>query len=593
MRNQQTASAGNRGDDLMNFRFFSFFAFAGMMLIGCGGEAPAATPEPVRPASELADSIFSGGDIVTIDSAQPQVEAVAVKDGRILALGTRAEIEGKYRGDATRMFDLAGRTLLPGFIDGHSHVSQALGLVGWANVSIPPVGQVESIGGLIEALRAHAMSSAAAPGDWILAYGYDADGLEEKRHITRDDLDAAFPDNPVLLLHVSGHGMVLNSAGLALAGIDANTPTPEGGVIVRKPGSLEPAGLLMEAAAMPVYRVLPQPDAAQQLAALDTVQKEYARNGYTTIQDGATDVAHLRMFQTAARQGALWLDLVALPLVMTPADLETQLANSFGSYEGRLKLGGIKVLSDGSPQGRTAYFSEAMLVEGPDGEQDWHGVPFISEPDYQKVFRAAYEQGVPVWTHANGDAAIDMVIRAHELLDASPADERRDVVIHSQFVRPDQLDSYAQLGIGASFFTNHAYYWGDVHVRNLGQKRAFFLSPMKSAQQRGIHFSNHSDYAVTPLNPAMMLWSAVARESRSGVVIGPEERVSPLRALESLTIDAAWLYHEEDSKGSISPGKLADFVVMDANPLTVPAPALRELEVEAMVKEGVVVYGEI
>ena len=570
-----------------------FFVFACMVLPGCGGDAPAPAPDAMAPAREIADSIFSGGDIVTVDSAQPQVEAVAVKDGRILALGTREAIEGQYRGDATRMFDLAGRTLLPGFIDGHSHVSHALGLVGWANVSIPPVGSVDSIAALIEVLRAHAAASGAAPGDWILAYGYDADGLTEQRHITRDDLDAAFPDNPVLLLHVSGHGLVLNSAGFERAGIDASTPTPEGGVIVRKPGSQEPAGLLMETAAMPVYRALPQPDAAQQLAALDAVQKEYARNGYTTIQDGATDARLVGMFKAAAQQGALWLDMVALPLVMNPADLETQLGNTFGSYSGHLKFGGIKVLSDGSPQGRTAYFSEPMLVEGPGGEQDWRGAPFISEPDYQQIFRAVHDAGVPVWTHANGDAAIDMVIRAHELVGASPADDRRDVVIHSQFVRPDQLDSYARLGIGASFFTNHAYYWGDVHLRNLGDQRAFFLSPLNSAQQRGIHFSNHSDFAVTPLDPAMILWTAVARESRTGVVIGPDERVTPLRALESLTIDAAWLYHEEDTKGSISPGKLADFVVMDANPLTVPVPALRELEVEATVKEGVVVYGEI
>ena len=223
-----------------------FFVFACMVLPGCGGDAPAPAPDAMAPAREIADSIFSGGDIVTVDSAQPQVEAVAVKDGRILALGTREAIEGQYRGDATRMFDLAGRTLLPGFIDGHSHVSHALGLVGWANVSIPPVGSVDSIAALIEVLRAHAAASGAAPGDWILAYGYDADGLTEQRHITRDDLDAAFPDNPVLLLHVSGHGLVLNSAGFERAGIDASTPTPEGGVIVRKPGSQEPAGLLME-----------------------------------------------------------------------------------------------------------------------------------------------------------------------------------------------------------------------------------------------------------------------------------------------------------------------------------------------------------
>jgi hypothetical protein len=186
-----------------------------------------------------------------------------------------------------------------------------------------------------------------------------------------------------------------------------------------------------------------------------------------------------------------------------------------------------------------------------------------------------------------------MVIRAHEKVGATAADDRRDVVIHSQFVRPEQLDSYARLGIGASFFSNHAFYWGDVHLRNLGEERAYFLSPLKTAHDKGVRYSNHTDYAVTPLDPAMMLWTAVTRQSRSGAVIGAGERVSPQRALEALTIDAAWLYREEDSKGSIMVGKLADFVVLDANPLTVPVDRLRGLKVLATIKDGRLVAGQL
>jgi len=553
------------------------------LLTACGGEPPA--------PRVIADSIYAGGTILSIDASQPRVEALAVRDGRILALGARSAIESAHRDASTHLVDLAGKTLLPGFIDGHSHVSHALSLVGWANVSIPPVGEVDSIARLLEVLREHAIAKAIAPGEWVQAWGYDADGLTEKRHITRDDLDAVFPDNPVMLLHVSGHGMVLNTAGFKLAGIDANTVTPEGGVIVRKPGSQEPAGLLMETAMMLAYRALPRPDAATQLNALDAVQKQYAENGYTTIQDGATDASLVGLFKDAAEKGALWLDLVSLPLAMHPADLDAQLANEFGVYHGRLKFGGIKVIGDGSPQGRTAWFTQPMLVPGPGGESDWRGAPFIPEPEYQQIVRRVHDAGIQLWTHANGDAAIDMVIRAHEAVAATPADDRRDVVIHSQFVRPEQLDSYARLGIGASFFSNHAFYWGDVHLRNLGEQRAFFLSPLKTAHDKGVRYSNHTDFAVTPLDPAMMLWTAVTRQSRSGVVIGPGERVSAQRALEALTIDAAWLYHEEDSKGSLAPGKLADFVVLDANPLDVAPDALRSLKVVATVKEDKLVHG--
>ena len=183
-----------------------------------------------------------------------------------------------------------------------------------------------------------------------------------------------------------------------------------------------------------------------------------------------------------------------------------------------------------------------------------------------------------------------MVIKALRDAGVKASQDRRDVVVHSQFMRPEQLDSYVELGIVPSFFTSHAFYWGDTHLQNLGEERASFLSPMKSAKEKGLRFSNHTDSMVTPLNPMMPLWSAVARQSRSGRIIGPDQRVSALDSLRALTIDAAYQYHEEKIKGSIEKGKLADFVILDKNPLKVPADDLRNLKVLETIKEGRTVF---
>ncbi len=566
-------------------------ACAGLLLTYLLGSTSAAA-DPT-PTDTPADTLYHGGVVLTLDPAHPRAEAIAVRAGRVLAVGEARQLRAAHAGPATRELDLRGRALLPGFVDGHSHLGQALALVDWADLSAPPTGRVDTIAALIEMLRAHVRERRLAAGDWVIGYGYDNEALAEARHLTRDELDAAFPDHPVLLMQVSGHGMVLNSPALARAGIDAGTPTPPGGVIARRAGSEEPNGLLMETAMVPVYAVLPRPDAQAQMAALDRVQRLYASNGYTTIQDGATSPETLGLLDAAAARGTLWLDVVSLPAVMHEADLDQALAAPFGRYTGRHKRGGIKVIGDGSPQGRTAWFTHPMHVAGPGGEQDWSGVAFIPDADYAAILARVLAAGVPLWTHANGDAAIDMVIRAHERAGVNRDDDRRHVVVHSQFVRPDQLDAYARLGLAASFFSNHAFYWGDVHLRNLGPGRARFLSPLASAHARGVRYSNHSDYAVTPLDPAMILWTAVNRLTRSGVVVGPDERVPVERALAALTIDASWIYREEDDKGSLAVGKRADFAILDRDPLATDPQRLRELRVVATVKDGKLVWGSL
>lgn len=537
----------------------------------------------------FADAIYSGGDIVTMTGTP--AEAVAVKGTTILAVGKRDAILREHRGPATRQIDLAGRTLLPGFIDAHSHFDNALQVVGWANVSSPPVGPVTDIPGLVAELQRHAAKQALRKDQWLIAYGYDQTLLREQRDLTAADLDAAFPDMPVLVTHVSAHGAVLNSAAMALLQIDENTPTPTGGVVARVPGSNKPAGLFMENALGLIYPRLPQQSEADKLAAFDAAQREYARNGYTTISEGATPYKGFVALRKAASQGLLFLDMVALPVFSDVAVYREQKVDlADNTYHSRLKIGGVKVLADGSPQGRTAYWTEPLLTDGPNGEKNWRGAPMLPYEQFAPLVRDLVAHNIRVYCHANGDAAIDMYIKALREAGVKASQDRRDEVIHSQFVRADQLDSYVELGMTPSFFTAHTFFWGDVHVENTGEQRAFFISPMKAARDRNLHFSNHTDFTVTPLDPMMTLWSAVTRESRSGKVIGPAQRVDVFTALKAITVDAAWQYREERSKGSLEAGKLADLVVLSENPLKVAPADLRSIKIVETLKEGRTVF---
>jgi predicted amidohydrolase YtcJ len=248
----------------------------------------------------------------------------------------------------------------------------------------------------------------------------------------------------------------------------------------------------------------------------------------------------------------------------------------------------VKVIADGSPQGRTAYFTKPYLTCGPGGEKNWRGTPIVPPEHLNAVVKLAYECDAQVLVHCNGDAAIDMLLDAHKAAGAPHG--RRTTVVHSQFVRRDQLDLYVQYGINASFFTNHAFFWGDVHMQNLGQERAYFLSPMKTARALGLRMTNHSDFLVTPLDPMFILWTAVNRTSRSGQIIGPDERISVLDGLKALTIDGAHQYFEENRKGSIEVGKLADLVILTANPTKVDPAAIKAIKVAETIKGGKSVF---
>ena len=537
---------------------------------------------------QVAERIFFGGDIVTMDEQRPSAEAVAVAGGKIAAVGALSEMSA-LQGPSTEMVDLRGRTLLPGFLDGHSHFINAVRFGAWANVSAPPVGEVKTFADLIAALKANKERLGLKSGDWVMGYGYDVTAMDEDRDLTREDLDPHFPENPVMILHVSLHGAVLNTAGFKAANYDLNTPTPAGGMTLRKPGSTEAAGLVMEHSFLPIFMNIPVPTEAQQLEGFKAAQELYASNGYTTVQDAPLEPPTRPLYHKAAEQGQLYLDVVGyVNWLEFPHLVETQGEPFKGPYLQHFRIGGVKVVGDGSPQGKTAFWTQPLLTPGPAGEKEWRGEPNITPEDLLKNVQIAYANGIQIMTHCNGDATIDMVLEAHEAAGAPSG--TRTVVIHSQCVRTDQLDKYAKYGIIPSFFTNHTYFWGDVHVENLRKERAYFISPTRSAQKRGIRFSNHSDYSVTPLNPMFILWTSVNRVSRSGQVIGPDERISARDGLKALTIDAAYQYGEEQNKGSIETGKFADLVILDQNPTKVDPATIRDIKVAETMKEGKTVY---
>jgi predicted amidohydrolase YtcJ len=430
------------------------------------------------------------------------------------------------------------------------------------------------------------------PGQFVIGYGYDPDLLAERRPPTKQELDAAFPDNPVLIIHVSGHGAMLNSKALAHCGVTAATPTPAGGVIGREPGSQEPTGLLFETAFLPVFARLPGPTPDEQLALIQSGQRLYTQAGITTAQEGATGKEQLDLLRRAADGGMLEIDVVALPL-FTEMDKVFAGKPPFTEkeYRNRLRIGGVKIVADGSPQGKTAFFTTPYLTGGPGGEQDWRGEPTMPQAQLNALVKQIYDGGAQLFVHCNGDAAIDALLEAHRFAAGDdPAADRRTVGVHSQFIRRDQLEKYRAWRINPSFFTLHCFYFGDTHVMNRGVEQAAFISPIRSARALGIRCTNHTDFNVSPLDQLFTIHTAVNRTSRSGRVLGADERVTPLEALEAITIDGARQYREEHAKGSIEAGKLADLVILSDNPLTVPPAKIEKIRVEETIKEGRTVW---
>ena len=538
-----------------------------------------------------ADRIIRGGPIVTVNPDRPAAEAVAIVGGTIVAVGSDSDVM-QHRGDATVVTELAGKTLVPGFVDGHSHFCSLVDVQTQALCASPPAGPCKTVADVIAALKAVQARRKLGPGKFVMGFGYDPELLAEKRPPSKQELDAAFPENPVILVHVSGHGAMLNTKALAAYDVTAATPTPPGGVIGHEPGSNEPNGLLFETAFLPIFAKVPGPGDDETLEILKTGQDLYLQEGITTAQEGATMKHQVDLLRILANRGDLKLDVVMLPFIAEiDAIFAGQPPRNETEYKNRLRIGGVKVVMDGSPQGRTAAFTTPYLTDGPAGQKNWRGELSFPQPVLNEWVKKVYDGGATLFVHCNGDAAIDALLEAHRFASGDdPAKPRGTVGVHSQFIRRDQLEKYRAWSITPSFFTIHCFYFGDTHVANRGRSQADFISPMKSARALGLRPANHTDFNVAPLDQLFTIHTAVNRISRSGQTIGADERVTPMQALEAITIDGARIYGEEAKKGSIEVGKAADFAVLSANPLTVPPATIETIRVEETIKDGQTVW---
>ena len=544
-----------------------------------------------------ATHVYRNGTILTMDSGGSQAQALAVRGETILAVGSDAEIMA-LADPHTVVTDLRGRTMLPGFIDGHSHfVSAGLMAATQLDLSSPPVGGVKNIAEIKGLIRAKAAET--PKGEWILGFGYDDTGLEDKRHPLASDIDEVAPEHPVLLRHVSGHLSACNGLALAKANYTKDTPDPVGGVI-RRDEHGNPNGVLEEPPAMnPVAALLPEASEEDWMRSIVTACDAYTAKGVTSAQDGFTQEKQWAQLRKAHEKGLLRNRVQILP-GLGCCDLNQFTSHASGTpltADRKISLGAVKHLVDGSLQCYTGCLSNPyhkIIYDLPDGPM-WRG--YIQENPEGFIDRivALHQQGWQIAIHGNGDEAIQLILDAYEEAQKRyPRADARHIIIHCQTVREDQLDRIKRLGVVPSFFVVHTYFWGDRHYEMfLGQDRAERISPLRSALKRGIPFSNHNDTFVTPIDPLLSVWSAVNRITSSGQVLGEEYTISVMDALRSVTSWAAYQACEERIKGSLEPGKLADFVILEANPLTVAKETIKDIGISATIVGDEVVYGSL
>jgi predicted amidohydrolase YtcJ len=577
-------------------------------------------------AQEIADRIWIGGPVVTVDASNSVVGGIAVKDGRIVAVGSEEDVM-KNAGPQTEVTDLAGKTLIPGFIDAHSHIVQQSLKYSTVILDPHPIGDVKTIGDVQSKLAERAATDGRGAGAWIVGWGYDDTGLAEQRHPTRQDLDAVSSDRPIVLMHISSHLMTSNTKALELAGITATTSNPEGGVIQREADGITPNGVLEENAMALMLAAVTPPSPERALEMLKVGAQKYAEAGITTTQDGAAVPAFTALLEAAEEKGLLPIDVVTYAFYKANDLSIVDRVAAEKDQRDRMRQGGIKLVVDGSIQGFTAFLSKPyftpppgenavkdepnMSVAGPGmilGAEyaglppydhshapistTYRGYPSMTSEAIEQWIASSDAAGVQVIAHANGDAAADMIIDAVRKVrgDISRPD-LRTVIIHGQTMREDQLDAAKELGLIPSFFPIHVAFWGDRHkALFLGPERAARIDPSKSALDRGLRFTLHHDAPIAGIDMLAVMSAAVNRKTTGGEILGADQRISAVDALRAVTIDSAWQYFEEDRKGSLEVGKLADMVMLSANPLDVAPEEIVEIRILETIKEGRAVF---
>ncbi|MGH1370911.1 MAG: amidohydrolase [Cellvibrionaceae bacterium] len=541
----------------------------------------------LSPEKPPAKQAFINAKVLTMNTDNAIEQAVFIERDRIVAVGSNDDIQALIDDD-TQLHDLGGRTLMPGFVDAHGHFpGSGLGAIA-ADVSSPPVGNVDTVEQLQQRLREQAQNTPA--GEWVLGFGYDDTLLQNKQHPTKQQLDAVSTEHPVYILHVSGHMGVANSVALETIGYDKNTQNPEGGVIV-KDAAGELTGLLEETAHEPFVVASLDMSLPNFYRLLTSAVDEYASMGVTTAQSGGVDMTTLKALSSAQRFGLIPFRLELWPFDDKMGDAiragEVDLSD-YNSDKVRTKT--VKIVADGSIQGFTGYLAHPYHTPFR-GDDQYRGYPIMAREKLVEKVVDYQSKGFQMAIHGNGDAAIDDIIYAFDQAQQKhPIEDPRLILIHSQMARDDQLADMKRLGITPSFFSAHTYYWGDRH-RDIfmGPERAMRMSPTRSAKDIDLRYSVHLDTPVVPMTPLLMVWSTANRLSSNGHVIGEAQTVPVMDALRAVTIDAAWQVFRDKELGSIEEGKLADIIVIDGDPLVDPI-NLRNLQVDQTFVGGVNIF---
>jgi len=526
--------------------------------------------------------LYYGGPILTMDQAHPRAEAVLTENGRIVEVGAY-EAVAAMAADAERV-DLQGRVLMPGFVDGHSHM---IG-VGLREAHECDLTGCTSFDEILDRIRRFREERDLTHGEVIRSVGYDLAVLKEGVHPTAALLDSLGFDNPITCIHKSQHMGAYSTVAMEKAGItDETYVCPPGGSVGRtEDGKLN--GYFEETARSLLAEQYDRNYTKEEIEkAILVAQEQYLRYGYTTVQEGGSSRIRWDVISKVADEQDLKLDVVFYPSADPEMPWWKRTKDSRGGeYQNHLKIGGVKTFLDGSPQVRTAW-----MLEPYEGETEYRGYPSKTDEELEQTLSDALDLDMQVLAHCNGSAASEQFISCWERVTArkNKGEGARPVMIHCQTVTYDQLDRMKAIGMMPSFFIGHCYYWGDTHIKNFGE-RGYRISPMKQALDRGMVSSMHQDSPVTRPDMLHSIWCAVNRITSSGVCVGEENRIDCYDALIAATNGGAYTYFEEEKKGILKSGAIADFVILDKDPTAVPPMEIKDIKVLATIKEDEVLY---
>ena len=518
--------------------------------------------------------IFYHGDFMTLEDTNP--EAILIENSMISKIGTEKEIL-QLKDKNTEVINLEGKTLMPSFMDSHSHFMAVAN--NFLQVSLK---DCESFIQIQEKLLNFKKENKIEDGKWILANGYDHNVLKENQHITKKEIDHILPNNPVIIQHQSGHSGVLNSMGLEKLGITSFTISPEGGKIEKEKGEL--TGYLEENMFIETLRKIPMPGINELLEGVKKAQEKYASYGITTIQEGYMTKELIPIYQELVQKESLFLDVISYINPKERTEIEEKFNKNQKQYYRHFKVGGLKIFLDGSPQARTAWMRTPYI-----DDENYFGYSTMSDKQVKEALTLAYKENLQILAHCNGDMAAQQYINCIKDIEGN-IEKLRPVLIHGQLLGIDQLKEIKKLGIIPSYFISHIYYWGDIHIKNFGIERADKISPAGSSIKNNIIFTFHQDSPVIEPNMLETIWCAVNRKTKNGILLGKEEKIEVINAIKAVTINAAYQYSEENEKGSIKEGKLADLIILDKNPIKVEKEKIKEIKILETIKEGKTIY---